>query len=75
MNREVNVELETVRECSLHSDWVDLTDYIKSQSGSFLSLRKMACGVHAREIEKSTITPVLNECLRDFPHIGAPRKD
>ena len=35
----------------------------------------MACGVHAREIEKSTITPVLNECLRDFPHIGALRKE
>ena len=32
-----------------------------SQSGSFLSLKKMACGVHAREIEGSTITSVLNE--------------
>ena len=35
----------------------------------------MACSVHAREIEKSTITSVLNECLRDFPHIGALRKE
>ena len=35
----------------------------------------MACGVHAREIEESTITSVLNECLRDFPHIGALRKE
>ncbi|CAH3189125.1 unnamed protein product [Porites lobata] len=35
----------------------------------------MACGVHAREIEESTITSVLNECLRDFPHIGALKKE
>ena len=35
----------------------------------------MACGVHAREIEESTITSVLNKCLRDFPHIGALRKE
>ena len=35
----------------------------------------MACGVHAREIEESTITSVLNECLRDFPHMGALRKE
>ena len=35
----------------------------------------MACGVHAREIGESTITSVLNECLRDFPHIGALRKE
>ena len=35
----------------------------------------MACGIHAREIEESTITSVLNECLRDFPHIGALRKE
>ena len=33
--------------------------YQHSQSGSFLSLRKMACGVHAREIEESTINSVL----------------
>ena len=49
--------------------------YQHSQSGSFLSLRKMACGVLAREIEKSTITSVLNECLWDFPHTGALRKE
>ena len=42
--------------------------YQQSQSGSFLSPRKMACGVHAREIEESTVTSVLNECLRDLPH-------
>ena len=35
--------------------------YQHSQSGSFLSLRKMACGVRAREIEKYTIISVLNE--------------
>ena len=40
-----------------------------------MSLRKLACGVHAREIEESTITSVLNECLRDFPHIGMLRKE
>ena len=28
-----------------------------------------------REIEKYTIISVLNECLRDFPHIGALRKE
>ena len=28
-----------------------------------------------REIEKYTIISVLNECLRDFPHIGARRKE
>ena len=39
-----------------------------------MSLRKLAFGVHAREIEESTITSVLNECLRDFPHIGMLRK-
>ena len=49
--------------------------YQHSQSGSFLSLREMAFGVHAREIEESTITSVLNECLRDFPHMGALRKE
>ena len=40
-----------------------------------MSLREMACGVHAREIEESTINSVLNECLRDFQHIGALRKE
>ena len=35
----------------------------------------MACGVHAREIEESTITSVLHECLGDFPHIVALRKE
>ena len=35
----------------------------------------MACGVHALEIEESTITSVLNECLRDFRHMGALRKE
>ena len=35
----------------------------------------MACGVHACEIEESMITSALNECLRDFPHIGALRKE
>ena len=35
----------------------------------------MAGGVHACEIEESTITFVLNECLRDFPHIGALRRE
>ena len=49
--------------------------YQHSQSGPFLSLRKMACGVHAREAEKFTITSVLNEFLRDLPHIGALRKE
>ena len=49
--------------------------YQHSQSGSFLSLRKRACGVHACEIGKSTITSMLNQCLRDFPHIGALRKE
>ena len=49
--------------------------YQHSQSGSFLSLRETACGVHAREIEESKITSVLNECLRDFPHMGALRKE
>ena len=49
--------------------------YQHSQSGSFLSLRKMACGVDAREIEEFTITSLLNEWLRDFPHIGALRKE
>ena len=34
-----------------------------------------ACDVHAREIEESTITSVFNECLRDFPHMGALRKE
>ena len=28
MNREVNVELETVRECSLQMGWQDATQYI-----------------------------------------------
>ena len=49
--------------------------YQHSQSGSLLSLREMACGVHAREIEESTITSALNECLRDFPNKGALRKE
>ena len=49
--------------------------YQHSQSGSFLSLRKLACGVHAREIDEYKITSVLNECLRDFPHIGVLRKE
>ena len=35
----------------------------------------MACGVHAREIEDSTITSVLNEYLLDFQHMGALRKE
>ena len=36
----------------------------------------MACGIHAREIEESTITSMFNErYLRDFPHIGALRKE
>ena len=36
----------------------------------------MACGVHAREIEESTITSMFNErYLRDFPHIGALRQE
>ena len=35
----------------------------------------MACGIHAREIEESSITSVLNECLRDFPHMGTLRKE
>ena len=34
--------------------WFD-SSYQHSQSGSFLSPRKMACSVHAREIEESTI--------------------
>ena len=33
------------------------------------------CGVHALEIEESTITSVLNECLRDFPRMGALKKE
>ena len=37
--------------------------YQHSQSGLLLSLRKMACSVHAHEIEKSTITSAVNECL------------
>ena len=48
--------------------------YQHSQSGSFLSHRKMACSVHTREIEESTITSVLNECLQDFPHVRLLRK-
>ena len=35
----------------------------------------MACGVHALEIEESTITSVLNKCLRDFQHMGALKKE
>ena len=35
----------------------------------------MACDVHALEIEESTITSVLNECLRDFQHMGALKKE
>ena len=36
----------------------------------------MACGIHAREIEESTITSMFNErYLLDFPHIGALRKE
>ena len=35
----------------------------------------MAFGFHAREIEESTITSVLDECLPDFPHMGALRKE
>ena len=35
----------------------------------------MACGFHAREIEDSTITSVLNEYLLDFQHMGALRKE
>ena len=34
----------------------------------FLSLRKMACSMHAREIEESTITSL-------YSHIGALRKE
>ena len=49
--------------------------YQQSQSGSFMTLRKMVCGVHALEIEESTIPSVLNKCLQDFPHVGAPRKE
>ena len=41
--------------------------YQHSQSGSFLSLRKMVCGVRAREIEKYTIISVLNEMFTRFP--------
>ena len=37
--------------------------------------RELACGVHAREIEDSTITSVLNECLLYFQHMGALRKE
>ena len=36
----------------------------------------MACGVHARKIEESTITSMFNErYLRDFPHIGVLSKE
>ena len=35
----------------------------------------MECDVHPREMEKSTIPSVLNECLRDLPHIGALRNE
>ena len=63
--------------CSWYTLWSVKFDrlYQHSKSGSFLPLREMACGVHAREIEESTITSVLNECLRDFPHIGELRKE
>ena len=37
--------------------------------------RELACGVHGREIEDSTITSVLNECLLYFQHMGALRKE
>ena len=51
------------------SDWSDLTGYINtSQCRSFLSLRKIACGMHACEIEESTITSLCS-------HIGALRKE
>ena len=42
---------------------------------TILSLRKMACGVHSREINEATITSTLNECLKDFPHIESLRKE
>ena len=41
--------------------------YQHSQSGSFLSLRKMVCGVHAREIEESTITSGVERMFTRFP--------
>ena len=55
------------------SDWL----HQHCQSRSFLSLRRRACGFHAREIEESTVTSVLNKYgyLRDFMHIGALRKE
>jgi len=42
---------------------------------SFLPLRNKVCGAHVREIEESKITSVLNECLRNFPHIGVLKKE
>lgn len=55
------------------SDWL----HQHCQSRSFLSLRRRACGFHAREIEESTVTSVLNKYgyLRDFMHIGVLRKE
>ena len=41
--------------------------YQHSQSGSFLSLREMACAVHAREIEESTISSCVERMFTRFP--------
>ena len=49
------------------SDWSDLTDYQHSQSGSLLSLKEMASGVDAREIEESSITSCVERMFTRFP--------